>query len=58
MVSCEVKNIVNIVFVIIFLLGLFFNNKIQKDSNSKKIAMGATTVMLVVAAYLQLTTKC
>ena len=58
MVSCEVKNIVNIVFVIIFLLGLFFNNKIQKDSNSKKIAMGATTVMLVIAAYLQLTTKC
>ena len=55
---CEVKNILNILFVIIFLLGLFFNNKIQKDPNSKKIAMGVTTVMLVVAAYLQLTTKC
>jgi hypothetical protein len=55
---CEVKNILNILFVIIILLSLFFNNKIQKDPNSKKIAMGVTTVMLVVAAYLQLTTKC
>ena len=58
MVSCGTKNILNIIFVIIFLLGLFFNKNIQKDQNTKKIAMGATTVMLVIAAYLQLTTKC
>ncbi len=58
MVSCDTKNIINIVFVIIFLLGLYFNKNIQKDQNTKKIAMGATTLMLVIAAYLQVTSKC
>ena len=58
MVSCGTKYVFNLIFIILFLLGLYFNKKIQKDQTTKNIVMGATTVMLLIAAYMQITSKC